>query len=113
MKPAPEQDPQQSENSSSNSASRTSQRHIGTIWGDCKFETQGDYPHNSSDPPGYVLVHGWWIEKNNKCPTHAVVTVVLYGYWCYIPGVDCDWVLLDNNTESVRAKNKGNERVNA
>ena len=60
-----------------------------------------------------MSVHGWWLDKNNECPSHAHVTVVLYGYWCYIPGVDCYWIQLDYNSESIKARNKGGGRVNA
>ena len=83
----------------------------------CDFQTVGDYPHESKKPPGYVSAHGWWIDDSSAdgpCPVLADVTVRLYGYWCWIPGVDCTWWVLDTNTERVKAKNKpGGSRVNA
>lgn len=83
----------------------------------CDFKTKGDNPHNSKKPPGYVSVHGWWIDDSDAddpCPIYADVTVSLYGYWCWIPGVDCAWWPLDKNTERIKAKNKpGGSRVNA
>ena len=98
--------------SSDGLASSNTQAFIG-----CDFQTKGDNPHNSSKPPGYVSVHGWWIDDSDAddpCPIYADVTVSLYGYWCWIPGVNCEWWPLDTNTERVKAKNKpGGSRVNA
>ena len=83
----------------------------------CDFETKGDWPHTSNDPPGYVSAHGWWLDNSDAddpCPVYADVTVSLYGYWCWIPGVDCTWWTLDTKTKRVKAKNKpGGSRANA
>ena len=106
IKPAPESD------GDNNSSSSTKSDSAQVIFG-CSFDTKGDYPHNSNDPPGYVSVHGWWLDKNNQCPSHADVTVSLYGYWCHIAIIDCEWVVLDHDLKSVKAKNKGGKRVNA
>ena len=83
----------------------------------CDFQTRGDWPHRSNNPPGYVSAHGWWLDNSDAddpCPVYADVTVSLYGYWCWIPGVECQWWPLDSNEERVKAKNKpGGSRVNA
>ena len=82
----------------------------------CDFETKGDYPHNSRRPPGYVSVHGWWIDNSDEddpCPTYADVTVTLQGYWCFIPGVDCLWVTLDSKRERIKEGGGAGRRVNA
>ena len=94
------------------SSSDNTQAFIG-----CDFQTKADWPHRSSNPPGYVSAHGWWIDDSDAddpCPVYADVTVSLYGYWCWIPGIDCAWWTLDTNTERVKADNKpGGSRVNA
>ena len=51
--------------------------------------------------------------KNNQSPSHADVTIVLFGYWRYVPAVNCTWIQLDYDSKSVRADNKGGVRLNA
>ncbi len=56
-----------------------------------------------------MSAHGWWIDDSkpdDPCPVLADVTVSLYGYWCWIPAIDCTWWTLDTDKKRVKAKNK-------
>ena len=51
----------------------------------CDYDTKGDRPHRSNDPPGSASVHGWWIdnsEGDGSCPSLADVHLELEALWC-------------------------------
>ena len=74
----------------------------------CRYETGADNPHVSYNE---ASVHGWWIKKNNRCPSKADVTVWLQAAWR--SGWTCMWITLDSDKERIRAGGGRGKRVNA
>ncbi len=85
----------------------------------CKFEAQGDNPHNSRRPTGSVSVHGWWNDlsyyNEGSCPETGLVTVKLQGYWCIWsdPSRFCWYRTLVTESQTITARNLSHKRVNA
>lgn len=72
----------------------------------CHYGTGADNPHKSGSE---ASVHGWWIKKNNLCPSRADVTVWLQAAWCDAWG--CTWVTLNSGKARIRPGGGSGKRV--
>lgn len=86
-----------------------------TVAGSCTYYTEGDLVHWSATA-GQISAHGWWETPNfNLCPTYAIVTVTLQGFYCDGP---CYWRAIPGeqqqpNPGTVRPRNVYGDWVNA
>ena len=85
----------------------------------CDYDTRGDHPHKSNDPPGDVSVHGWWIDNSGgdgSCPSLADVSVELSALWCAERengSTFCWFHRLDHDSQRIGARNITHQRINA
>ncbi len=62
----------------------------------CRYDTGADNPHVSGNE---ASVPGWWVKKNNKCPSKAYVQAWLQAAWC--SGWTCIWITLDSSDKEL------------